>query len=280
MFSTKRLRLLAKEPLPKDLAAALTSLDIRSCVGKSTKLSDIYHAAFEVLAESERSEYVFKNAIAERLLYGRHSPRTAALLFEFKAAGCKLDALLLNGEANAFEIKTSLDELRRLPAQIASYRRVFKSIWLLTDNKHLGMATTMLPPEVGIKVLSKRYRLENVRSATLCSDFLNAESILASLRKDEYLNIARATGNPIDHIPNTRQYEAASAIFQALDLGQLHDAMVVQLKQRFARVNQNLALNIPRSLAAAALSMNLSVSDAHRFVANLQRKASEIMEIA
>lgn len=280
LFSTRTLRFLAKDSIPTDFADTYFALSIESAIGRSTRLSDIYQAAFDTLLESTRSEYVFKNAIAERLLYGRHSPRTAALLFEFRAAGNKLDALLLNGTSNAFEVKTSLDELRRLPAQVTSYQKLFKNIWLLTDVRHVDAALEMLPSQVGIKVLSRRSRLENVRPAATCLDHLEPDAIIASLRKNEYLSIASASGNPIDGIPNTRQFETARAIFCSLDRAWLHDAMVAQLKQRFALVNQHLAIRVPKPLAAAAISMNLSSLDAERFLANLSRKATDILGAA
>lgn len=278
LFSTRTLRLLAKKNIPTDYRDPFDALETLPHITKTARLRDVYKIAFDVLAESERSEYVFKNAITEKLLFGKHSPRTAALFFEFRAASCKLDALLLNGTSNAYEIKTSLDELKRLPAQISSYQKLFKNVWLITDRKHLLTAELLLPAEVGIKVLSKRYRLENIRPATSCSNFLDPLTILASLRKIEYSAILDQAGRSILHLPNTRQYEAAKTIFEAIDVNWLHDAMVRQLKIRFAQTNQSLALNIPKPLAAAALSMNLSNLDARRFIENLEKNARAILE--
>jgi hypothetical protein len=184
-FSTRVLRDLAA-PSGGELFRVMAERDgLFGILPLGATLEEFYDAALVALIRQDRSEYVYKNAIAQKILLGRHSVKTTALLFEFKSGRSKLDALLLNGSSNAYEIKTSKDELRRLETQIPDYQERFEHVWVLSSDRHLQRLKAILPREIGIAVLSDRYRISTVRKAGRRVKFLRSQAMFESMRRDE-----------------------------------------------------------------------------------------------
>jgi hypothetical protein len=86
----------------------------------------LFDAAFQLLKRQGcRDEYVYKAALVQKILLGRHSLQTASMLNEFRVGGCKADLAILNGTATVYEVKSERDSLARLQRQIAAYTTVF-----------------------------------------------------------------------------------------------------------------------------------------------------------
>ena len=62
--------------------------------------------------------------------------------------------MFTENSTTAFEIKSARDSLRRLPNQINSYLEYFDQVVLVLDQKHFLAAKKMVPPSVGIWILS------------------------------------------------------------------------------------------------------------------------------
>lgn len=71
----------------------LVSAVVREAIDHSTRLGMTYAGLFEYchaqLWAHHRCEYVYKNAIANKILLGRHSVRTTRFLSEFRVEDCK-----------------------------------------------------------------------------------------------------------------------------------------------------------------------------------------------
>jgi hypothetical protein len=96
---------------------------LRKCQGQL--LSDLFEASWEILRHSYRAEYVYKAEVANRIVFGRHSPRTASLQVEFPVSNSIVDVAVFNGTSTAYEIKTEYDSERRLSTQTRDYLKVF-----------------------------------------------------------------------------------------------------------------------------------------------------------
>lgn len=280
-FSTRVLRDLAA-PSGGEVFRVMAERDgLFSILPLQATLEEFYDAALTALIRQDRSEYVYKNAIAQKILFGRHSVRTTALLFEFKAGRSKLDALLLNGSSNAYEIKTSKDELRRLETQIPDYQERFTHVWVLSSDRHLSRLKEILPREIGIAVLSERHRISTVRKAERRIKFLKSEAMLESMRRDEYLRVLAGFGSPVapSDLPNTLIYKRAKECFKKYPAKRVHDAMVHELKTRFQLTNAHAATLLPRSLTAAGIGLNVSGPQLSRLNERLRIPISKL-EIA
>lgn len=275
-FSTRILRDMSLENGGKLFRHLALELDLIDKLPRSATIEHFYERAIETLIRKDRSEYVYKNAIAQKLLLGRHSVNTTSLFFEFRSGQSKLDALFLNGSSHAYEIKTSQDELRRLPSQLADYQKQFEYVWVLTSNKHVAGVREMAPREVGIAILSKRYQISIVRKASKRVKHLELDAMFSSMRRNEFLEALNDKGIEVPRTPNTLIHAEAARLAQNIKPTAFHDAMVKQLKKRFAKKQAQIAKMLPRPLTAAGLGLNINNAQAARLVAKLQTRLGDL----
>jgi hypothetical protein len=87
--------------------------------GPTQSVSDLFESAWKELRTFYRNEYVYKTELANRVVFGRHSPRTTALHVELPVARSIVDIAIFNGTSTAYEVKTEFDSARRLQTQTA-----------------------------------------------------------------------------------------------------------------------------------------------------------------
>lgn len=70
----------------------------------------------------------------------------------------RVDIAVLNGEIQAFEIKSSRDTLDRLPDQIGAYSKCFERVSIIAAENHLPALLGMLPNWCGVVLVTKGAR--------------------------------------------------------------------------------------------------------------------------
>lgn len=232
------------------------------------KLGDYLGEAFRELVSTLRSEYVFKNAIAERILLGRHSLSTAAMLTEFRAGTNKADAVILNGTSTVYEIKSERDKLCRLDGQLDSYRRIFDKVVVVADECHLKDLMDLLPPDVGLMILSGRYQFSTIREPKSNLYDLEPIQMFESLRRSEYLQIlTHFNGWDPKGIPNGIIHETACREFANLPIESAHAGFVQALRNRARQKEQDeFILAVPKHLKALAVSLSLKKVEQDRIL--------------
>jgi hypothetical protein len=85
-----------------------------------------------------------------------HSETPTVILHELKIPrpSARVDIAVVNGELSAFEIKSDVDSLFRLPRQVLSFDSVFDRVSLVTTEKHLQRARAVIPRWWGIVTVS------------------------------------------------------------------------------------------------------------------------------
>ena len=68
----------------------------------------------------------------------------------------RVDVAVINECLHGYEIKSAADNLERLPAQQAAYRKVFEKMTLVADERHVEEAVKMVPPCWGLIVVGER----------------------------------------------------------------------------------------------------------------------------
>jgi hypothetical protein len=106
---------------------------------------DVFELCFLELSKSYRAEYYFKNTVARKILFGIHSLNTATVIPEFRVGKNKADCVVLNGRSVCYEIKSSYDNLSRLPDQLASYKKIFDEVFVVTSHEHLEKVFENIP---------------------------------------------------------------------------------------------------------------------------------------
>jgi hypothetical protein len=83
----------------------------------------------------------------------RQHPKNDTWIFhEFGVAhgASRVDIGLVNGSLEGFEIKSERDTLRRLPAQVAAYNRVFDRVAIVASGKHVDPLLAEVPQWWGV----------------------------------------------------------------------------------------------------------------------------------
>lgn len=227
-----------------------------------------FEAAFSVLKTAgRRDEYIYRSALTHNVLMGTHSLNTACMLTEFRAGVCKADLAILNGTATVYEIKSERDSLARLVNQVENYKRVFAKAYVIAGEGHVASVLDTVPGDVGVMMLSSRYRISTVREAEDRSDRICPATLFESLRSAEAGAILKILGVPLPDVPNTLRHAAMRELFETLDPSAVHVAMVKTLKRtRDLAPLSSLVDQLPRSLHAAALSIQVRRADHERIV--------------
>lgn len=80
----------------------------------------------------------------------------------------RVDMALINGTVNGFEIKSQLDTLHRLPAQLRVYEKALDSITLVAGERHIDAGIDKIPDWWGVwsaRGIRRSIRFEVLREA-------------------------------------------------------------------------------------------------------------------
>ncbi len=263
-FSSGVLRELARtghSPIASRLSSQhhlLDAYDTEMTVG------EFYDAIFDRLIREYRHEYIYKNAIAEKILLGKHSLNTASMLTEFRSDNCMADAVVLNGTSHVYEIKSEMDSFERIDRQLDAYRKVFDFITVITTERLYQAVAARVPQEIGVMVLAEgKYQFkvnECRREAGSNKKNVDPAVIFNSLQRQEYLKIIKDFfGESLSHVPNTLIHGEAKKFFERLSPEIAHDSMVEVLKTRKQTTRlADFIMKVPHSLKAASLSVRLT----------------------
>lgn len=268
LFSAAVFREMAKNGQSGLFRRLLGQSNLVEYVGQCATVGDIFDSAFDILSvEGRRDEYIYRAAITKKILMGKHSLRTASMLNEFRVGNCKADLVILNGTATVYEIKSERDSLMRLSNQVENYKRVFASVNVIASASHIESVLGIVPDDVGVMCLSRRYRITSVREPVDRPERICPVTVFESLRMAEGLEILQAMGVQVPEVPNTLKHAAMRDLFANLDPVALHVAMVHTLKRtRNLAPLADLVAGLPRSLQAAALSITVRRSDHSKLI--------------
>jgi hypothetical protein len=240
---------------------------------------DVFERAFEQLKQhGRRDEYIYKAALTHRVLLGTHSLRTACMLSEFRTGDCKADIAILNGTTTVYEIKSERDSLTRLERQIASYRKIFASVFVIAGENHIDSILDATPRDVGVMSLDRRYYISTRREAKNEPGRICPEAVFEALRTSELKLILKDFGFAIGDVPNTRVRQEMRRQFLLLSPEQAHAGMLRTLKKsRDLLPLEALVGRLPPSLHAAALSVPLRRIDHDRLVAAVDTPMKQAM---
>jgi len=254
-------------------------LDINSFISNTTTVGELFEKSYSQLLGNYRNEYVFKNAIAQKILIGRHSIKSSSLFTELRVETSKADVVILNGTSHVYEIKTNLDSLERLEAQIENYKKVFEYINIVSVKDKVEKIKALVDEDIGIIILTDKYTLSPIRKAKSRLQELNKEALFNMLRKNEYLKIIKENFGYIPDVPNTKIYSNAKELFLKLTIEKAHKEVLKALKSR--KNHENLIENIkkfPDSLKIAIIEANLNYEQQENFLEVLNTRVKKLFK--
>ena len=281
LFSAAVLRDLSRRASSDTFSRIVKEVMPSGFVEPTDRVAHFFNAVFERLKKPEhRNEYVYKAALTHKVLLGRHSLKTTAMLSEFGVGENKADCVMLNGTSAIYEIKSERDSLKRLKQQIEAYRKVSAEVNVITGDKHLENVIDLVPEDVGILLLTNRYQISTFRKALCNPERTKAKAIFYSIRLNEVKQIVKNLGLKIPDVPNTKLYGALQEIFTQLEPVTAHDEMVRVLKKtRSSSALGDYIHKVPYSLRAAVLSSKSRKSDRERFLRVLNGTVQDLVEV-
>jgi hypothetical protein len=260
------------------LSETLNDSGLLGNINTDMKLGEFYDWLYSQICRSYKSEYVYKNAIASKILLGRHSLNTSYMLTEFRVENCKADVVILNGTSTVYEIKSEFDSLDRIQNQISSYKKMFDRVNVIASSSQIEKVKQLFTSEVGLMELTPQITIKTIREPESMRLTVNPEVIFNSLRRNEYTKIIRKVYGYVPEVPNTQIYEACKELFCTLEPQVAHNEMVRVLLQRSNRkVLKEVISDIPNSLIAYLLSSQMSLGRVEKLNVVLEQKLKNIL---
>ena len=268
LFSSSVVQELAKKGRSPLFARLASQSRLCHSLTPSSCVAALFDAAFGLLKrEGYRHEYIYKAALTQRILIGKHSLRTASMMNEFRVGECKADVAILNGTATVYEIKSERDSLTRLERQVTAYATVFAKVYVIAAETHVQAVMKTVPGFVGILRLNGRQQISTEREALEQPERTLPSAIFDSIRSNEARMILSSLGVTLPSVPNTALHALLRKEFIRLEPVQAHSEMVRVLKQtRNLLPLASLVSQLPHSLQTAALSIRLRKADHERLV--------------
>jgi len=104
--------------------------------------------------------------ILKYLLIREFFNKKVTAAYELRVNSSRIDFLTINGYTKSYEIKSNLDNLRKLTKQMSDYMKVFEYNYVVIDEKHLSSALSIAPENYGVWVYKDKKK-EVVRDAQL-----------------------------------------------------------------------------------------------------------------
>jgi len=247
-------------------------------ISNSEPLRELCDLVYGELLGSSRPEYIYKNLLLSKTVFGKYSPATTSWLYEFKVGEARADAVLVNGDATVFEIKTDLDDFSRAEKQVESYYKCFDRVVFVVSEKQKDKALRLLSPSVGILGLSKRDRLATVRNAKSFRKELSSASIFHLFRKKERDILEEKYKIDTRSVPPIQRYRAALDAVSDQPAQTIYSDFVAALRARApAEKRASIAAQLPKSLRAAVFGYNLKDSEWQLLASRLQEPIREFL---
>ncbi|MGA2686321.1 MAG: sce7726 family protein [Verrucomicrobiota bacterium] len=233
------------------------------------RLSDIFEAVYEILLQSYRCEYVFKNTLMQNWFLSRHSTERSFITDEFRVGKCRVDLALFSKTSIAFEIKTEFDSPMRLPSQSTAYKRVFDLIYIVTTSAMLPKLK--IPKSVGVLQLEKSGSFKTVRDSESHANQTGLLIAFNCLWQSERVSIVELNSKPIKNLPNSEIYGECLRKFRRLLPFEVQRHVVQQIRNRtYPEAVTALMSNVPNSLKHAALTLRATNQETNRINAELK----------
>lgn len=188
-----------------------------------TNVRDFYNRA---ILRHYPNETTIKAAFLNQILFKRKRDIT---IFELPVGGSRVDLCKINGTSIAYEIKTDLDNLKRLGKQILDYQRVFEQVYVICSFKRVSEVESVLPDTCGIYTYTyspkKRYQFEKYRNAS--------KNIIFDSRQQLSLLWSRELRNTFPDFNHLCKADAIEHILTGYSNDEINDIFKVVLMKRF-----------------------------------------------
>lgn len=235
--------------------------------------NDLYALAYNSIQKNYRNEYIYKSAIADRIIFGRHSPSSSALSIELPVGSSIVDTAVFNGTSTAYEIKTEFDSPRRLTSQTPDYTKAFDKIYIVAHPQQASRYAEKADTHIGVLSLTSKGSLSEVKPATSNISNIDQSIIFRMLRRDEYLPaLEKITGKKIQ-LPNGIIRNHCEKIFLDIEKQKAHKIYINAMRQRTTKPEiVDFMRSLPSHLRVLGYATPLSRPQRARLLTALEEK--------
>lgn len=237
-------------------------------------LQDLIDHSYEILVNHYRNEYVYKSTLLNDFVLNHYSLDDTIILNEFRINDSIADVVLINGTNKVFEIKTELDNLERLESQVIDYYKVFSEVYLVTHHSVYEKHAPFLQDTVGILVYTEEGNIEKVKKAQVVETYLDIKTMMATLRKAEYMKLVRLLAGFIPDATPVYMYTECLNVLLQFTPKEVQVAYQEILKQRISK-EKNLLINegvFSKSFNYSYYNLNISKKSYITLNNNLNKK--------
>lgn len=232
-----------------------------------------FDRSLDILQAHYRCEYVYKAAIADRVVFGRHSPTTASLQVELPVGRSIVDVAVFNGTSTAYEIKTEFDSNRRLATQTPNYLKAFERVYVVTHPDLALRYLEIVDERVGVLSLCRRGRLAEARKATRDINRIDPSMLFRMLRREEYIHAVEQIYGAQPTLPNGYVSAHFGKLFASLSPSVAHSLFVEAMRRRTTDEDTvQFVSSLPKSLRVLGFSTPLSGNQRQRLLKGLKEK--------
>jgi len=183
----------------------------------------------------QSTDLEIRSALHRKRLQSNHNCPSTLVIDELGLAHGKnrIDIAVLNGCLHGYEIKSSKDNLLRLPNQLEAYKKSLQKLTIVTASNHVDEVIDLAPAWCGIILADKGPR-GGIRFTTLRKPLINPDIDVVSLAhllwKKEVIDYLQKLGADSSLLKGTRieLYENLSCFVSVNEL-------VSWIKEQFAK---------------------------------------------
>jgi len=188
-------------------------------------------------------------AVLKRELLRRYAKDHDTLIvdeFGIMHGVARIDVAVINHRLHGYEIKSDLDDLKRLPDQIRAYSAVMDRVTLIVGYRHAYDALRMIPEWWGVKLasMSQRSGCALLSGARLCRDNpgVDLNALVSLLWREEALRILHEWGQD----SGFRSKKLTEIYRRLVDLN-VDDGLQCKVREQLRLREHRLAAARPRS---------------------------------
>jgi len=220
------------------------------------ELFDLLHLN---MIKNYRNEYIYKNAIANKIVLGRHKFKNISFFTELFVWGVIADVVVANGTTTAYEIKTAYDSFSRLNNQIGIYKQAFEYVNIVIPESKLSSLIKIAPDNVGIIILSENFTFQEYRKPISNEETLSTEIMLSLLHASDKKYVLKKYFNKELEYKSINDFYNEEKYLLELDSATMHKELLSSMhKRQYDQQRKDLVLKSPESLRSILISANYS----------------------
>lgn len=206
----------------------------KDTLSPNTTYRDYLDLMYLSMVANYRSEYVFKNALVNKILSLNRS-RNITVFNEFRVGESIADVATFNGKSCVYEIKTALDSPKRLAGQSEDYFKFFQECYLVIPRNQLEAYLPCIDERMGVITINE-YRgnttVSRFRKATTLIDNMDVDVLMKVLWIQEYENIVKKFFGKLPDVGYFDMYDACREQLRLIPVNKLSEMAVEVIKKR------------------------------------------------